>query len=83
MMKSYRPILYKQKRVILTIADGVSSLVCAVNLRYTLPKYFGGIKTKFIWGRAKGRGMGEKPKMRVTFENSHYSARYKLYLTNC
>ena len=28
-------------------------------------------------------GFGEKPKMRVILQNSHYSARYKLYLTNC
>ena len=40
MMKSNRSILYKQKRVILTIVDGVLHLVCAVYLRYTLPKFY-------------------------------------------
>ena len=28
-------------------------------------------------------GMGEKPKIRVILQYSHYSAIYKLYLTNC
>ena len=40
MMKSNRSILYKQKRVILTIVDGVLHLVCAVYLRYTLLKFY-------------------------------------------
>ena len=38
-MKSNRSILYKQKKVILTIVDGVLHLVCAVYLRYTLLKF--------------------------------------------
>ena len=37
-MKGNRSILYKQKRVILTIVDGVLHLVCAVYIRYTLLK---------------------------------------------
>ena len=46
---------------------------------------FGGIRTLQWGGQKEGvtGGMGEKPKMRVIFTNSHYSARYKLYLTNC
>ena len=40
MMKSNRSILYKQKKVILTIVDGVLHLVCAVYLRYTLLKFY-------------------------------------------
>ena len=39
MMKSNRPKLYKQKKVILTIVDGVKHLVCAVYLRYTSLKF--------------------------------------------
>ena len=35
MMKSNRSILYKQKKIILPIVDGVLPLVCAVYLRYT------------------------------------------------
>ena len=38
-MKSNRSILYKQKKVILTIVDGVLHLVCVVHLRYTLLKF--------------------------------------------
>ena len=40
MMKGKRPILFKQKKVILTIVDGVSDLVCAVYLRNTLLKFY-------------------------------------------
>ena len=40
MMKSNRSILYKQKKVILTIVDGVLPLVSAVYLRYTLLKFY-------------------------------------------
>ena len=40
MMKSNRCILYKHKKVILTIVDGVLHLVCAVYLRYTLLKFY-------------------------------------------
>ena len=39
-MKSNRSILYKQKRVILHIVDGVLHLVCVVYLRYTLLKFY-------------------------------------------
>ena len=39
MKKSNRPILYKQKKLILTIVDGVVHLVCAVYFRYTLLKF--------------------------------------------
>ena len=39
-MKINRSILYKQKKVILTIADGVLPLVCAVYLRYTFLKFY-------------------------------------------
>ena len=40
MMKSNRSILYKQKKVILTIVDGVLPVVCAVYLSYTLLKFY-------------------------------------------
>ena len=40
MMKSNRSILYKQKRVILTIVDCVLHMVCAVYLRYILLKFY-------------------------------------------
>ena len=45
-------------------------------------------KDQISSGEGKGQkegvrgGMGEKPKMRDIFANSHYSARLKLYLTN-
>ena len=40
MMKNSRSILYKQKKVILTIVDGVLPLVCAVYLRYTFLNFY-------------------------------------------
>ena len=39
-MKSNRSILYEQKKVILTIVDGVLHLVFAVCLRFTLLKFY-------------------------------------------
>ena len=47
-MKSNRSILYKQKKVILTIVDGVLHLVCAVYLRYTSLKFYFTFKS-FTW----------------------------------
>ena len=51
-------------------------------------RIFWGDKDQISSGEDKWKGqeggMGEKPKIRVIFlENSHYYARYKLYLTNC
>ena len=39
-MTSNRSILYKQKKVIITIVDGVLHLVYAVYLRHTLLKFY-------------------------------------------
>ena len=48
--------------------------------------FFLKIRIKFHLGRTKGRGKrgyGGEAQNEIFLQNSHYYARYKLYLTNC